>query len=249
MPAASRLAASTRSAAMNPYLAFKLVHAALGCVALLSFWTAGMARKGSPLHVGAGKVYLLAMVGLLAATVPMCWLAWFAGYQKMVVFLLYLLVITITSVWLSWRAIRDRRDWVRYTGPVYRALLWLNLVAGAGIALFGLFVADQMQLIIVSFSLIGIGTFVRMRQFARQPPTEPRWWMRQHLNAMLGNGVATHIAFLSIGLPKLLPWLAGPVFQNVAWLAPLGVSALAGVYLTRKYLAAPVRAKGVPQRA
>ena len=27
---------------------------------------------------------------------------------------------------------------------------------------------------------------------------------------MIGNGVATHIAFLAIGLPKLLPSLAGP---------------------------------------
>ena len=234
---------------MNPYLAFKLVHIALGCVALVAFWTAGIARKGGPLHVGAGKVYLLAMAGLLAATVPMCWLAWFAGHQKIVVFLLYLLVITCTSTWLSWRAIRDRRDWARYVGPAYRALMWLNLGAGAGIALFGLFVADRMQLIIVSFSLIGISTFASMRRFALQPPTEARWWMRQHLNAMLGNGVATHIAFLSIGLPRLLPMLQGPVFQNLAWLAPLGVAAVAGVYLGRKYLGAPSRAKGLPQRA
>ncbi|MBK6415531.1 hypothetical protein [Thermomonas sp.] len=234
---------------MNPYLAFKLVHIALGCVALVAFWTAGIARKGGPLHVGAGKVYLLAMAGLLAATVPMCWLAWFAGHQKIVVFLLYLLVITCTSTWLSWRAIRDRRDWARYVGPAYRALMWLNLGAGAGIALFGLFVADRMQLIIVSFSLIGISTFASMRRFALRPPTEARWWMRQHLRAMLGNGVATHIAFLSIGLPRLLPMLQGPVFQNLAWLAPLGVAAVAGVYLGRKYLGAPGRAGRLPQRA
>ena len=180
---------------------------------------------------------------------PMCWLAWFAGHQKIVVFLLYLLVITITSVWLSWRAIRDKRDWARYVGPFYRSLMWLNLAAGAGIALFGLFVADRMQLIIVSFSLIGISTFASMRRFALQPPTEARWWMRQHLRAMLGNGVATHIAFLSIGLPRLLPMLQGPVFQNLAWLAPLGVAAVAGVYLGRKYLGAPGRAGRLPQRA
>ena len=234
---------------MNFYLLFKLVHIALGCVALVAFWTAGIARKGGPLHVGAGKVYLLAMAGLLAATVPMCWLAWFAGHQKIVVFLLYRLVITCTSTWLSWRAIRDRRDWARYVGPAYRALMWLNLGAGAGISLFGLFVADRMQLIIVSFSLIGISTFASMRRFALQPPTEARWWMRQHLRAMLGNGVATHIAFLSIGLPRLLPMLQGPVFQNLAWLAPLGVAAVAGVYLGRKYLGAPGRAGRLPQRA
>ena len=197
---------------MNLYVAFKLIHVALGCVALVAFWTAGIARKGGPLHVGAGKVYLLAMAGLLAATVPMCWLAWFAGHQKIVVFLLYLLVITCTSTWLSWRAIRDRRDWAR-------------------------------------FSLIGISTFASMRRFALRTPTEARWWMRQHLRAMLGNGVATHIAFLSIGLPRLLPMLQGPVFQNLAWLAPLGVAAVAGVYLGRKYLGAPGRAERLPQRA
>ena len=40
---------------------------------------------------------------------------------------------------------------------------------------------------------------------------------------------------------KLDKWLdehTGPVFQNVAWLAPLGISALAGAYLGRKYLPA-----------
>ena len=226
---------------MNLYLVFKLIHIALGCVALLSFWTAGMARKGSPLHVRAGQLYLGSMAGLLAATVPMCWLAWFAGHQKMVMFLLYLLVITSTGVWLSWRAIRDKRNWARYTGPVYRVLMWLNLASGIAIAGVGLFVAEQMQLIIVSFSLIGLLGFRNMRRFAAQPPTEARWWMRQHLNAMLGNGVATHIAFLSIGLPRLLPMLQGLVFQNIAWLAPLGVSAIAGVYLSRKYLHTPSR--------
>ena len=218
-----------------------IAHAGFGTLALLTFWTAGLARKGSAVHVLAGKAYLLAMVALLVLALPMSLMIMARGGPGVAIglFLLYLLVITITSVWLSWRAIRDKRDWARYTGPVYRALMGLNLASGIGVALVGLFLADRMQLIIVSFSLIGIGTFVRMRRFAAQHPAEPRWWMRQHLNAMLGNGVATHIAFLSIGLPRLLPMLQGPVFQNIAWLAPLGVSALAGLYLGRKYLPAP----------
>ena len=59
---------------------------------------------------------------------------------------------------------------------------------------------------------------------------------------MIGNGVATHIAFLSIGLPKLLPMLSGPVLQNLAWLGPLMLSIIAGIYLNRKYM--PVRKSG-----
>ena len=38
---------------------------------------------------------------------------------------------------------------------------------------------------------------------------------------MLGNFVATHIAFLSIGLPKLLPMLDGVVLNYASWFGPL----------------------------
>ena len=64
---------------------------------------------------------------------------------------------------------------------------------------------------------------------------------------MLGCGVATHIAFLLIGLPRLLPadW-NGPALVTVGWLAPLLIAALAGRLLTRKYL--PARAPAT-QRA
>jgi len=228
---------------MTPYSLLALVHAGLGTLALATFWTAGLARKGSPLHRTAGKLYLLAMAALVAVALPMSLVILAQRSQVGGAFLLYLIVITTTSIWSSWRAIRDKRDWARYTGPAYRALAWLNLVAGLGVALLGLFVANQMQLVIVSFSAIGIVSFFSMRRFARRPPSDPRWWLRQHLNAMLGNGVATHIAFLSIGLPKLLPMLAGPTLQNLAWLGPLVVAFAAGTWLTRKYL--PRRAPAV----
>jgi len=220
---------------MTVYTLMLFLHVGLGTIALLTFWTAGLSKKGSPVHRVAGKVYLLAMTGLLAAAIPMSAVV-FARYPVIGSFLFYLLVITGTAVWTSWRAIRDKRDWARYTGPVYRALKWLNLASGLAIAFIGIAYATQMQLVIVAFSMIGIAIFFQMRRFSRQPPDDPRWWLRQHLEAMLGNGVATHIAFLSIGLPKVLPLLAGPTLQNLAWLGPLAVSFVAGTYLTRKYL-------------
>jgi hypothetical protein len=224
---------------MSFYSILAVAHVALGVLALLTFWTAGMAKKGSPLHRGAGKVYLAAMAGLLLLAVPMALTILRVRGVVAGSFLLYLVVITTTSVWLAWRAIRDKRDWRRYTGPVYRGLAWANLGGGLGIAAVGLLLAQQMQLVIVSFSAIGLLTFVRMRRFARSAPDEPRWWLREHLRAMLGNGVATHIAFLAIGLPRLVPALANPVWVNVAWLAPLLLALVAGVLLQRKFL--PVR--------
>ncbi|MFY2763994.1 hypothetical protein [Arenimonas sp. MALMAid1274] len=219
------------------------VHAGLGVLALATFWTSGLSRKGSPVHRASGKLYLLAMTGLLLAAVPLT-AAMLARNPVAGGFLAYLIVITTTSVWTSWRAVKDKRDWARFTGPVYRVLMAANLASGLAVAWLGLFVATQMQLIFVAFSSIGIVGAVNMWRFSRRPPADPRWPLRQHLGAMLGNGVATHIAFLSIGLPKLLPFLAGSSLLNLAWLAPLVVAFVAGAYLTRKYL--PRRAEAHP---
>ena len=56
---------------MTVYSLLTIAHAGFGTLALLAFWTAGMARKGSPVHVVAGKAYLLAMVALLVLALPM----------------------------------------------------------------------------------------------------------------------------------------------------------------------------------
>ncbi|MGH8104684.1 MAG: hypothetical protein ACREO1_01220 [Arenimonas sp.] len=221
---------------MSWYSNTAILHAAVGTTALVTFWIAGMAKKGSPVHKTSGKIYLLAMVGILLSAFPMA--TYITIYKQHVIgsFLLYLLIITATSVWNSWRSIRDKRDWKTYTGPVYKGLMVLNLLGGLAIAGIGLFLAERMQMVITSFSLIGILSAYGMYKFQREAPTEPRWWMREHLTAMIGNGVATHIAFLQIGLPKMLPMIAGPVMVNVAWMGPLLIAVVAGFYLTRKYV-------------
>lgn len=221
---------------MSWYSNTALLHAAIGTTALVTFWVAGMTKKGSPIHKAAGKIYLLAMVGILLSAFPMATFILLDDKPVIGGFLLYLLVITATGVWNSWRAIRDKRDWKKYTGPVYKILMWSNLLSGLAIAGIGLLLAKQLQMVITSFSLIGILGAWGMYKFQRTAPTDPRWWMREHLTAMLGNGVATHIAFLQIGLPKILPMISGPVMVNVAWMGPLVVAVLAGFYLVRKYV-------------
>lgn len=211
-------------------------HVAPGVLALLTFWIAALARKGSGPHRLAGKAYLLAMLALLLPAVPLSWrvLRHFdAGFG---VFLFYLLLITVTALWQGWFAIRDKRDFARYTGRGYRRLAWANVVAGAGVLVMGL---ALQQPIFVGFSLPGLLGGRGMLATARRGATHPRWWMGEHLSAMLACGVATHIAFLSIGLPRLLPSLAGEGLRVFAWLAPLAIAALLRVWLLRKYLPTP----------
>ncbi len=226
---------------MDIYPVLVMIHVALGTVALVTFWTAGLVRKGGPLHKAAGRIYLASMAGLLVFAVPMT--AFILARAPVIgAFLAYLLLITATALWTSWRAIRDKRDWARYTGPVFRGLMWSNLAGGVAIAGVGLFLATDMKLVISAFSLIGIVVFFQMRRFSRRPPADPRWWKKEHMEAMLGNGIATHIAFLGIGLPRLLPMLDGALLRNLAWLAPIAVAMAAGAWLRRRHL--PARQAG-----
>jgi hypothetical protein len=222
--------------AMSIYKLLAILHISAGAIALITFWCAGLAKKGSPFHKMSGKVYLLAMTGIVLTGAPLAGIILAAGKPVIGGFLMYLVLIVATGIWQAWRAIRDKRDWARYVGPVYRALAWVNLAGGLGMVVLGLFFATQMQLVIVSFSAIGFIAFVQMRRFARKPPTDPRWWLSEHIGAMLGNAVATHIAFLAVGLPRLIPALANPVWVNIAWLAPLALVFVARVWLNRKYL-------------
>ena len=228
---------------MSIYKLLAFLHIGLGCLALATFWAAALAKKGSPFHKASGKVYLVSMTGIVVTALPMALIILSVGKTVIAGFLLYLVLIVATAVWQAWRAIRDKRDWARYVGPVYRVLTWMNLLGALGMVALGLFFAQQMQLVIVSFSAIGFIAFYQMRRFARAAPCDPRWWLGEHIGAMLGNAAATHIAFLAIGLPRLVPALAHPLWINIAWLAPLVVVGLARVWLTRKYL--PPRAAAI----
>ena len=218
---------------MIAYQLTLFTHLALGIAALLSYWVAALAKKGSAPHKLAGKVYLLAMLGLLIPAIP---LTVRILQTKSVVFgwfLFYLLLITATVLWQGWFSSRNKRDFPRYTGRNFHRLAWANIMGGAAILGLG---AAITQPVLVGFSLVGILGGYGMLRLVDRGPLHPRWWLREHLNAMLGAGVATHIAFLQIGLPKLLPTLAGPTMQTVAWLGPLALFVAARVWLGRKYL-------------
>ncbi|MEC9363080.1 MAG: hypothetical protein VYC42_07630 [Pseudomonadota bacterium] len=217
------------------YEAVVMLHALAGTVALASFWTAGLARKGSPLHRRAGRIYLQAMRLILLTALPIVGALLMRERLGFALFFAYLVVIVSESVWTSLRALQLKRDPARYFGTPYRAAAVVLLASGAGMLLYGLSAGN---LIFAGFAFVGLGRGGAMLVLSRRPPT-PRWSLSEHLGAMIGNGVATHIAFLLIGLGRLLPetW-AAPV-QTFGWLAPLGVALVAGVHLTRKYVRPP----------
>ncbi len=220
---------------MSVYKLLLVLHIAAGVLALISYWVAGLSRKGSPLHKSVGRVYLAAMLGVVGTALPMAVFHLAAGRVGIGVFLVYLVVITATSMWLSWRAVQLKRDAAAFYSRRYVAVGALNVLAG--LIVFGIGLA-QSQGLLTSFSwvgvLIGIG-MLRSARAARQQSPTGTWWLREHYGAMLGNGVATHIAFLGIGMRPLLQALDSPIAMLLPWFLPLAVAGVASVILDRRY--------------
>ena len=218
------------------YQSLLFAHGLSGVVALITFWFAAFAKKGSSLHLRAGKLYLLAMTGIVITALPMSAIIAGRGQHGVAVFLGYLVVITVSSMWVGRRAIRSKRDQSAFRGRAYVVVAVLNLVASAVTFVVGL---QMSEVLLMGFSAVGMhnGTGMLIRRF--RPLTMTRWWMKEHIAAMLGCGVATHIAFLAIGMHRVIDMLgidAPDGYGLIAWFGPLAVALGCGMWLTRKYV-------------
>lgn len=225
------------------YKTLLTLHGLCGLVALATFWIAAFAKKGSPLHVRSGKVYLASMLGIMVTALPMAAIIGSTGRVGVATFLTYLVVITSTSMWLGRRAVRRKRDQPGFRDRAYLAAAVLNLIAAA--VVFAVGVQLSMALL-MGFSMIGLVTGTQMLIRRARHLDSPRWWLREHFGAMLGCGVATHVAFLAIGLDRTIRAIGiDPPgwYHLIAWFMPLMISLFVGVWLNRKYMSPASAAK------
>lgn len=216
---------------MSGYSLFVALHVGAGAFALLAFWLNAALRKGSRVHRYVGRSYLVAMTAVIVSGVPLLVQRALDGHPVTAAFLGYLLLLTATATWLLWRAVRDRATPQRYTGRVYQAIAVANLLAGAGMLGLGLRVGAPL---LIGFSAIGLFTGTDMLRKRARLAAQPLWWRDEHLNAMLACGIATHIAFLGIGLPRLLPSISGAALHYTAWFGPIAVALVAKLLLSRR---------------
>lgn len=231
------------------YQSLLLAHGLSGSVALVTFWIAAFARKGTPLHLRAGKIYMIAMLGIVVTAIPMAAIIATRGKPGIATFLGYLVVITATGLWLGWNAIKRKRDQTRFRDTTYLAVALSNLVVSAVVFAVGMHMS---QVLLMGFSAIGAITGAQMLMRRLRPMATARWWLKEHYSAMIGCGVATHIAFLAIGLDRLIRAVGidPPAWYHlIAWFLPLALAVLVGFRLDRKYMPKQGAGSAVASRA
>lgn len=225
---------------MPGYHLWVALHGLLGAIALLTFWSAAFLKKGSPRHRAIGKVFLLSMAGIVLTGVPLVIeFAFFRHTMAIALFLTFLLPLTAQACWTAWRAVTDKADW---RALVARPGWKLAQVLPALLALPVLWVGlRQREALFAGFALIPLYTAWTMHRFAKRGPEQRNWHVVMHYQAMLGAGIATHVAFLTIGMRPVWDWLAThtavprTLIELFPWFAPVAVAVVAGARLGRTW--------------
>ncbi len=233
------------------------IHIALGSIVLLLYWLPVFARKGSRLHINAGKAfyYLMLLVagsGMLLSSLTLydpvaiydtAQTMTAAQQQRMLVWRVPLSQFLLLLSLLTWVTVRhaigvlrarDNRALLRrvtYTGPVL-----LLIPAAIFVALQG--IKTGMPLLII-FAVVSLVTAISICVYVYKAAVKPRAWIIEHFSAMVGSGIAVYTAFFAAGGRQLLAPLLPGQWQLLSWLAApvIGVTVLMALkgYYQRKY--------------
>lgn len=233
------------------------LHIALGAVALLLYWLPVIARKGSKLHINAGKAFYYIMlvvsssgivmslmglydpVGIYTAGRQMSaeqiqrMLVWRVPFSQFLLLLSLLTWVTVRHAIGVLRAKTDRRVLRRwfYQGPVLLMFPTALYVAYQGITV-------GMPLLII-FAVVSLTTATTISLYVYKAEVAPRAWIIEHFSAMIGSGIAVYTAFFAAGGRRMLAELLPEQWQLVSWLAApvIGLTALILLtgYYKRKY--------------
>ncbi|HWB46918.1 MAG TPA: hypothetical protein VG900_15900 [Hyphomicrobiaceae bacterium] len=196
------------------------IHMAIGSVAVLLYWGALLAVKGSPWHRAWGKGFFIALMVVVASVGPVLLLK---PYEPaLLIQFIYLTLCAGTVAMLGWTAIRWKGDVERFRGTHFKvmgaAIFLLGLVVlGAGIA--------TGRALTAVFSWVGLVYGGAMLCFAwmRAEP-HPRWWLAWHLNAVAGLFNAVHGTVLAVIWRALVDPAAGDELLLVTQLGTTAAS-------------------------
>ena len=232
-------------------------HIVVGFVGLFVFWIPAGTKKGSPLHIRSGKIfvwcaYYVGITALVSCTwvligpqsffasagVPPATAAraeLIAQVRMFFAILGFLASSVIVSLTLGVAVLRTKKTPGRLAAPALRAMYLAHGCIGLSLAVFGLWNIPSAgigsgYLLCLILGLLGVFDARDSLQFIAHPRPTPMAWWYKHMECMIGCGIGFHTAFFVFGFSRLVPdgILEGP-FQLIPWLLPsaIGLPALA----------------------
>ncbi|MCB9676825.1 MAG: hypothetical protein H6737_17050 [Alphaproteobacteria bacterium] len=209
------------------------VHVAVGALALIAFWSALAAKKGSRLHRAIGRGFFVAML-LVVATVGPLVVDPKGVDPGRVVQMAYLSACVGTVVFVGWSSVRLRRAPERFYGLHLRGLGALVAGLGAIVLVAGLTTSDPVPAVLSWVGLLYGAALVRL---GGAGPRSGTWWLGWHLDAVCGLLTAVHGTLLYVLWRGAVDPLAGRATAAAFHVAVLVVAVALRHHLARRYRA------------
>jgi len=228
-------------------------HIVVGALALLLFWVPMLARKGSALHVAAGRWYVIAMyaVSATAFVASILALADPLGirrpgetlaperavelsnlYRMYSLFLLMLSVLVFSSIRHGLAALRARSNPEALRSTEIRVLT-VVLAALAGVV--GTLGVLHGQILLVVFGALGLSAAYGMWRDARIGKPARGEILVAHLSGLIGSGIGAYTAFFAFGGARFLGEFLPGQWQVIPWVLPAIIGTIAIGRLKRPF--------------
>ena len=185
-----------------------VTHAALGGVALLFGAIALLAKKGSAIHKGSGRIFYMSMV--VSALLSLL-IASSKGHENP--FLFSIGLFSLYFLIMGLRSLRYKRVKISYTLDIIIAAF--IVVIGIAMIIYPLVLEGNFNIVLTVFGAAAVVFGIRDLLRFRSPVKLRASWLQLHLGKMTGGYIAAVSAFLVVNqvLPSLLNWF----LPSISW--------------------------------
>ncbi len=228
-------------------LHMRWVHIAIGASGLLAFWIPLLATKGGRAHVRSGRVFTWICYAVLASaavavTLQMIqfWLRGIGPRQapaifSLYVFLGYLTVTTFAIVAHGRGAVIAKENTHALRTPWRIAITALAVSGSIGLIAYAIYFKPPTFWVLLAISSFGFFAGYDAFSHMLKSRATTREWIYEHLNGMIGAGIAFYTAFAVFGSRALLDLnaLEASWVNVLPWLLPAAIGVPATLYWKR----------------
>ena len=218
------------------YRLFLVIHVAAGALSLMAFFIPAFARKGGRLHNRVGRFYAYCMWGVVGSSAILC--VFNVLFERMVLagFLGFLTVLTAYPLWYAVMVLRFKHgspDWVLDIRRILNALLFFG---GVGLIVWSLILGlEGLGILLLIFGILGLTSFGAARD-SRKVAREKENWMAEHIEGMLGTGIAAYTAFFAFGGRAFFGSVFDGQMMVIPWVLPSIVGMIAIHFAKKKWV-------------
>lgn len=221
----------------------RYTHIIGGFIGLVLFWIPIFSKKGGKAHRQMGKYWTwLAYVVLGSAFLGLC--LYIPGIiaakaqpneYAFLLFLGYLSIVAYIAVIYGVAVLKSKADATQMNTPFWNGVVALSMLSSIFIIAFAFIFKPDTMPVLLALSPIGIMYGLQIRKYIQGKHGSPKAWLYEHLDSMLGAGIAFHTAFAVFGITRIFDIGLEGYVAVIPWILPAAIGIPAQYLWKRHY--------------